>query len=70
MLAMGPSFCGRARARSPLAHVRWDCVAGAPARQIFLIPTVLQMDLAKSRADRFRRFLAIRAAGDILWVHA
>ena len=34
------------------------------------IPTVLQMDLAKSRADNFRLIPANSAARDVLWVHA
>jgi len=34
-----------------------------------LLPPDLQMDLGKSRADRFGRILAIRAAGDVLRVH-
>src|SRR5437899_1668823 len=33
------------------------------------IPTVLQMDLAKSRADNFRLIPANSAARDVLWVH-
>src|SRR5260370_11126325 len=34
------------------------------------IPTVLQMDLAKSRADNFRLIPANSAARNVLWIHA
>ena len=33
------------------------------------IAPALRMDLAKSRADRFCRILAISVARDVLWVH-
>jgi hypothetical protein len=39
------------------------------AGQIPPMPFALQMDLAKSHRDRFRRNLAISAAGDVLRVH-
>ncbi len=42
---------------------------GIMSSHSFANPTALRMDLAKSRADRFRRFLAIHAAGGILRVH-
>ena len=49
---------------------RGGACVGVSVRQIFLIPMVLRMHLAKSRADNFRLIPANSAARDVLRVRA